>query len=187
MKQLKLNLDKGNWGGRRSNSGRKRIHSPGVAHRKRENISSRTPAHINFKYSTSIRNQAFLPILKRGILNCRKKGLRIIHYSVQSNHIHFIVEADNNEILTSGMRSLTITLSKGINKGEVQLDYYHLHVLKSKMEAWNAVRYVVFNDQKHTGRRSIDKFSSVSNLLKLKFNYCVTPMDLPRSWLLSSR
>lgn len=186
MKQIPLNLNKGKWGGRRTGSGRKRIHSAGVAHRAREKITKRTPAHVNFKYSLPIKNKDFLPILKRGILNSRKKGLRVIHYSVQSNHVHFIVEADNNEILTAGMRSLTVTLARGIDKGKVQLEYYHLHVLKSRMETWNAVRYVVFNEQKHTGQRKIDSYSSVSKLLKLKFDYCVTPLDGPCSWLLSS-
>lgn len=186
MKQIKLDLYKGSWGGRRPGSGRKRIHSPGVAHRRRDKITSRTPAHVNFKYSIQIKNKEFLPILKRGILNSRKKGLRILHYSVQSNHIHFIIEADNNEILSNGMRSLTVTLVKGIDKGKIQLDYYHLHILRSRMETWNAVRYVVFNEQKHTGQRKIDSYSSVSKILKLKFDYCVTPLDNPKSWLLSS-
>lgn len=188
MKQLKLNLNKGRWGGRRSGSGRKRLHSKGVSHRVREKISSRLPAHINLKYRISIRNKDFLRILKRAIFNSRKKGLRIIHYSVQSNHIHFIIETNNKKTLETGMRSLTVTMAKGLAKGKVQLQRYHLHVLKSVMETKNAVRYVVFNEQKHSGKKmfSPDGYSSFCRYLKLTRDYCVTRMDQGRSYFIKA-
>ena len=88
----------------------------------------------------------------------------MIHYSLQSNHIHLIVEAENNEVLTAGMRSLTITFAKGLKQGKVQLERYHLHLLISKNETKNAVHYVLFNGQKHGGK-TVDEYS---NLLLLK-------------------
>lgn len=148
-KQLKLNLDKGSRGGRRSGSGRRRLHSKGVAHRAREEVTKRTPVHVNFKYKTHIRNKTCLKLLKRAIANARGYGLKIIHFSMQHNHIHLILEPSTNEILTKGMRSLTITFAKGLRAGKVQLERYHLHVLKTLREAKNAVNYVVFNKQKH--------------------------------------
>lgn len=162
-KQLKLDLYKGRWGGRRPGSGRKRIHSKGVAHRVREIVSARTPLHINFKYRTQIKNKFCLKLLKKAIMNARSKGLRIVHFSLQSNHIHLIIEAENNEILTKGMRSLTITFAKGLKAGKVQLERYHLHVLRTIREAKNATLYVLFNQQKHEkGKYSkIDEFSSL--------------------------
>ncbi len=186
MKQIKLNLNKGRWGGRRTGSGRTRKQSKGVSHRTREKITNRLPAHINLKYRISIRNKDFLRILKRAILNSRKKGLRIIHYSVQSNHIHFIIEAENNRKLESGMRSLTVTMAKGLARGKVQLQRFHLHVLKSLRETKNAVRYVVFNEQKHTGKKlfSPDGYSSFCRYLKLKIDYCVTKLEKETSYFL---
>src|SRR5687768_14758032 len=102
--QLKMR----SWGGRRRNSGRKRIRSKGVAHRVREKVSSRTPLHINFKYKSHIRNKETLKLLKRSIQNARSHGLKIHHYSFQSNHVHLIAGAGTNSVLTTGMRSLTI-------------------------------------------------------------------------------
>lgn len=163
MKQMRLNLDKGKRGGRREGSGRKRLHSKGVAHRLREKVSARTPLHINFKYRTQIRNKQNLRLLKRAILNARKRGLRIIHFSLQSNHVHLIIEASSNIILTKGMRSLTVTMAKGIKRGRIQLGRYHLHVLRSVREAKNAVFYVCFNKQNHEkGTYSVlDDYSSL--------------------------
>lgn len=162
MKQLKLNIYKGQHGGRRQGSGRKRLHSKGVSHRSREKVTRRTPLHINFKYRTEIKNKATLNILKRAILNGRSHGLRILHFSLQHNHVHLIVEADNNYILSKGMRSVTVTMAKGINQGRIQLQRYHLHVLKTIQETKNAIRYVVFNKQRHEkGTYSnIDEYTS---------------------------
>lgn len=187
MKQLGLNLNKGKWGGRRDGSGRKSFHSQGVRHRSREKVTARNPTHINIKYHSRIRNKDFLQILKRAILNGQRKGLRILHYSVLSNHIHFIIEANNNAILTSGMRSMTTTLAKGQSQGIVQIERYHLHVLKCPKETKNAFRYVVFNHERHGGKPVIDAYSSVGHYLNLKFDYCVTKMDKPVSWLSSAR
>jgi hypothetical protein len=151
------------------------------------------------KYRASIRNKVCLKILKRAILNARRHGLRVIHYSLQSNHIHFILEAQNNEIMTRGLRSLTITFAKGLKKGRVQLERYHLHVLRGVRETKNAVHYVVFNQQKHTGMKKayIDEYSSLGSIkdlgklakeARMAIMYRkmapLSVLDAPISWLL---
>lgn len=162
-KQFKLNLYQGTHGGRRPNAGRKRIHSKGVAHTKREKINQRTPMHINFKFKCSIRNKQCLAYIKSAIQNAQTQGMRVLHFSLQSNHIHIIAEADNNVILSKGMRSLTITFAKLIGRGRVQLERYHLHVLKTLQETKNAIHYVLFNQQKHANTKAstIDEYSSI--------------------------
>jgi REP element-mobilizing transposase RayT len=162
-KELQFNLFKGTRGGRRPGSGRKRIHSKGVSHLKRETVTKRTPQHINFKFKCSIRNKDCLKLLKQSIQNAQKQGLKIIHFSLQSNHVHLITETENNEVLTKGMRSLTITFSKGLKRGRVQLERYHLHVQKTLREAKHAIAYVLFNEQKHTKKKAskIDGYPSV--------------------------
>jgi REP element-mobilizing transposase RayT len=166
MKQLKLNLNKGRHGGRREGSGRLRIHSPGVSHRQREKVTKRTPLHLNFKYRTHVRNKETLRLLKRAILNARKQGLSVIHFSLQSNHVHIIAEAISNQNLTKGMLSLTVTMAKGLQKGKVQIERYHLHVLRTVRETKNAVEYVCFNRQKHEKGNSsvIDDYSTFPSL-----------------------
>ncbi len=175
-KELQFNLFKGMRGGRRPGAGRKRIHSKGVSHLKRETVTKRTPQHVNFKFQCSIRNKDCLKLLKRSIQNAQKMGLKIIHFSLQSNHVHLITEAENNEVLTKGMRALTITFSKGLNRGRVQLERYHLHVLKTLREVKHAIVYVLFNEQKHSKKKAskIDGYTSVLYLeegLKLVRNF----------------
>ena len=163
-KQLTLNIYKGKHGGRRPNSGRKRIHSKGVSHEKREKVRFYTPLHINFKYKLTVKNKEGLKALHRAIRNARTHGLRIIHFSLQHNHVHLIVAATNNTTLTKGMRSLTITMAKTIDKGKIQIQRYHLHVLKTRREAKNAIHYVLFNERKHTGKMTIDSYSTAGLL-----------------------
>jgi hypothetical protein len=64
------------------------------------------------------------------------------------------------------MRSLTVTFAMGLQKGRVQLERYHLHVLKGLRETKNALYYVLFNQQKHERGISskIDEYSSVLSL-----------------------
>lgn len=121
---------------------------------------------MNFKFRTSVRNKQNLKLLKRAILNARTHGLKILHFSLQSNHIHLIIEASDNSLLTTGMRSLTVTFAKGLKKGKVQIERYHLHVLKTVNEVKNAVLYVLFNKQKHEKGASsfIDEYSSLLHL-----------------------
>lgn len=133
--------------------------------------------HVNFRYKAVIRNKTSLKLMKRAIVNARRFGLRIIHYSMQSNHIHLIIEADNNEILTKGMRSLTITFAKGLKQGRIQVQRYHLHVLKSVRETRNAVHYVLFNEQKHDKGTcsTVDEYSSLlclNNAMELISELC---------------
>ncbi len=189
MKQIRFNLDKGSQGGRREGSGRKRLHSPGVAHRKREKVILRTPTHINFKYRTSIRNKESLRLLKRAIQNARKKGLRVIHFSLQSNHVHLIIEASSNTILSKGMRSLTVTMVRGLKRGTIQAERYHLHVLKSLREIKNAVEYVCLNKQKHEKSRFsiFDDYGSFPGTKMIshftRHNYMTIKVQVSEFWV----
>jgi REP element-mobilizing transposase RayT len=171
-----------------------------VAHERRERVSLRTALHINFKVRFSIRNKVCLGHLKKAIQNARSHGLKVLHFSLQSNHVHLLVEAVDNEILTRGMRSLTVTFAKRMGRGRIQLERYHLHVLRTLQETKNAVNYVLFNHQRHTGSKTahVDSFSSlggVQNLRRLassvgisillKKDPPVIQVDPPAGWLVS--
>ena len=101
------------------------------------------------------------------------EGFRLVHFAVLSNHLHFVVEADGQKALSLGMRKLLHSVSRRLNAlcvkeksgaavkgkytqltgwlGRVFTDRFHSHVLKSKPEIDNAVRYVLGNARKHYG------------------------------------
>jgi REP element-mobilizing transposase RayT len=83
---------------------------------------------------------------------------RIIQYSVQSNHIHLIVEAEDRPALTRAMKGLSIRLALAINRlmkrrGPVFADRYHAHILETPLEAKRALLYVINNARKHALQR----------------------------------
>ena len=81
---------------------------------------------------------------------CVRFGCRLIHFSVQGNHIHAVVEAPDAVSLGRAMKGLEVRMARALNrvmgrKGAVFADRYHVHILKSPKEAWQAVRYVLDN------------------------------------------
>ena len=81
-------------------------------------------------------------------------GFRLVHFSVQSNHLHLVVEANDRRALTRGMQGLAIRVAKAINRrlarrGRVFADRYHARALRSPREVRHALRYVLLNAQRH--------------------------------------
>jgi len=91
---------------------------------------------------------------------CAKEGFRMTQFSVQSNHLHLIVEGANRLRVSRGLQGLLIRIAKRLNKewgrrGRVFADRFHDRVLHSPREVKNALRYVLNNGRKHaahTGR-----------------------------------
>jgi hypothetical protein len=81
-----------------------------------------------------------------------------VHYSIQSDHVHLIVEAAGKKALASGMKSVGPRLARAVQavfsvRGRVLAGRYHLHVLKSPREVRNALAYVLLNARKHWVQR----------------------------------
>ncbi len=117
----------------------------------------------------SLRTKALLKIFRASVMKARLKGLRIIHYSLQSNHLHLLVEAHDKRELASVFKSLGTSLARRINaaspsKGETPSVFrgrYHLHVLKTPTEVKHALKYVLLNETKHTRQTTtLDAYSS---------------------------
>ncbi len=99
----------------------------------------------------------------------------MVHFSGQGDHVHLLVEADDNRALSEGMQGLSVRLAKALNRmmgrrGIVFADRYHAHVLRTPSEVRNALAYVLLNHRSHMlriGRRvaggPLDRFSSAAS------------------------
>ena len=70
------------------------------------------------------------------------------------DHAHFVVEADSNRALASGMKSLAARLARAVNRvvgrsGAVLDGRYHLRLLRHPRQMRNALRYVLPNVRHH--------------------------------------
>jgi hypothetical protein len=77
-----------------------------------------------------------------------------VHFSIQPNHLHLIVEANDKGALARGMQGLAAGLARRVNRklgrrGAVFAGRYHAHELRSPREVRNSIVYVLKNCEKH--------------------------------------
>jgi hypothetical protein len=78
----------------------------------------------------------------------------VLHFSVQHDHVHLLVEADGHTGLRRGIQGLAIRIAKGINRalhrhGRIWADRYHSRTLNTPREVRHALVYVLQNWRKH--------------------------------------
>ena len=90
--------------------------------------------------------------------------MRIVHASIQREHIHLLIEAETKGELSRGMQGFTISAAKQVNRalgrknGRVFSDRYHSEVITTPRRARHALAYVLNNWRKHgEDRRSTYK------------------------------
>lgn len=83
-----------------------------------------------------------------------KLGFRVVHVSIQHNHLHLLVEAAGKDALRLGMQGFAISAAKIINKvckrsGKVFEFRYHATSIKTPRQAHHALSYVLNNWRRH--------------------------------------
>jgi hypothetical protein len=127
-------------------------------------------------------------------------GFRLIHYSVQVDHLPLLAEAESREALGRGVKGIAVRIARRLNRkldrrGAVFAVRYHLHVLGTPTEVRNALVYVLGNGHRHVkpaSRRWIDPLSSAPWFDGWRYPVCdpllradgPPPTVAPRSWLL---
>lgn len=170
-RQLSLDLTRRGWGGARKGAGRKRGHN--VPHARRPAHALTHPVHVTLrlaKHVWNLRSQRAFFHVEAALRRTNRRGLvRIVHFSVQHNHLHLIVESRDRATLASGIKGFEVRLSRGLNfmmraKGRVLGDRYHRRDLRSPREVRNALVYVLNNRVHHDPSLQstpfIDSFSS---------------------------
>lgn len=160
------------WGGKRKGAGRKPNGKRAlVARDRRAALAARFPVHVTMKI------RAGLPSMRgkecRRVLfevfgkACERPGFRVVHFSIQTDHLHLIVEGKNRERLSRGLQGLAVRVARAVNRlwqrsGRVFADRYHDHVLRTPREVRNALLYVLQNAKRHgrQGRALVDVCSS---------------------------
>lgn len=159
--QLEL-PEPGTWGGKRKGAGRKpKGARAGVPHRPRPALAARHPVHATLRVLPHVWNlrsrRAFRAIGRSFWQGKEREGFRLVHFSVQGNHLHLIVEAGDARWLSRGMQGLAISLARRLNRviggrGAVFADRFHAHALRRPAEVARAVAYVLGNFFVHAAR-----------------------------------
>jgi REP element-mobilizing transposase RayT len=86
--------------------------------------------------------------------SCERGRFRLVHYSIQNDHVHALVEATSAHDLACGMKSVAARFARAVNRifgrsGPVLVDRYHLHILRTPREVRNALAYILLNARRH--------------------------------------
>ncbi|MBL8898635.1 MAG: transposase [Planctomycetes bacterium] len=157
LHQLELNFRQ--HGGKRKGAGRKPKNAePGMPHRQRSKKKRNEPLLVTVKIAEGLpslrRGGALKLVLAALSASSNRHGMRIVQYSIQRDHLHLLVEADDREFVARGMNALLSPLARALNKlwgrkGKVFPERYHDEVISTPTQARNALRYVLQNGKKH--------------------------------------
>lgn len=156
--QLRLRL-KTTWGGRRAGAGRPRAERrAGVAHRVRPEHKPRHPLHLTLRARSGLprfRRPNIFRVVRECLARSSNAHFRIVHFTVQNDHLHLLVEATDKRALSTGAQGLAIRTARLLNRhlgrtGKVWSDRYHVRALRSPREVRHALVYVLMNIKKHS-------------------------------------
>ena len=128
-------------------------------HRPRPEVASRHPVHVVLRTTRAVGNlrthRAYRAV--RGALaRCAARAaFRVIHISIQANHLHLLVEADDKLALARGMQGFAISAAKRLNRqlrrrrGDVFAFRYHATAVTTPTQARNALAYILNNWRRH--------------------------------------
>ena len=144
-------------GGRREGAGRPR--GPGRHRnwiRERPVHNPRNPVHVTLRVLDALgrlrRRTAYQAVRRALLTTLRRPDFRIVHISIQHNHIHLICEADGTRELTRGLQGFQISAARRLNqhrRGVVFPDRYHAEILTSPRQVRNCIAYVLNNWRRH--------------------------------------
>ncbi len=172
----------------------------GINHIRREPFKA-LPVHVTLRVRADVWNlrsrRCYTALAKAFCAGRARFGLRLCQYSVQGNHLHFVIEADNTRAMSRGMQGLAIRMAKALNRvmkrrGSVFADRFHAHVLRTPREVRHALAYVLRNHAIHAERAgrtastepgSNDPYSSVG-YAALRLPLDTEPITPAQTWLL---
>lgn len=216
------------WGGKRKNAGRKpKGGKAGVSHKARSPLPSGCAIHVSTQLVgglPSLRGDKLWAAVRKGFVHgcvfrddavqdeTQSEVFRIVHFSVQGRHIHFICEAEDRTWLSRGVQGFKIRVAKAINaalggrRGPVFTDRYHERIITNPAQCRHTLAYVLLNARRHAAqegatypRNRVDPHSSApwftgwtveavrpwANAPPTDTDHEV-PVAKPRRWLLRS-
>jgi REP element-mobilizing transposase RayT len=206
-------------GGKRKGAGRKpKGLRAGAPHQERPEVKPSHALHVVLRVVPAVgslrRREMYKAMREATIVAAVRERIRIVHISLQRNHVHLLVEAENKLALARGMQGFQISAARNINtalgidryrrrRGPVFADRYHVEVITSPTRAHRALSYVINNWRKHREDQQgpartwlVDPFSSGISfpdwkeleekawMWPIRATYDPLMVRRPQSWLL---
>ena len=137
-------------------SQRKRRRGSGVPHDRREDMKGWVHVCIKLQRCLpSLRRASEFELLEERFRLVKERfGCKLRQFSVQSDHIHLVIETETTSDLSRYMQGLQIRFAKALNKlwrrtGRVFADRFYASLCHSLQKLRATIRYVLNNGQRH--------------------------------------
>ena len=128
-----------------------------VPHKTRDDHEKEHPVHISMRRvpnAPSLRSERIFREILRQLARAKRCGIRVVHYSVQRDHLHLIAEGKDRFDLAAQTRKLFSRIALAVNyiarrRGRLFRDRHHRAELDGPTRTRNALVYVLFNERKH--------------------------------------
>jgi REP element-mobilizing transposase RayT len=142
----------------------------GSPHKTRPELRARHPVHVVLRVVPAVgnlrRRSTYKAVREATLTTALREDFRIVHLSIQRNHLHLLIEADHKGALASGMQGFQISAAKHLNaaiskgrpgsrrRGPVFPDRYHAEIITTPTQARHTLNYVMNNWRKHKEDRA---------------------------------
>lgn len=172
-------------GGERRGAGRKpKGARAGGSHKKRPELKARNPVHVVLRVVRDVgnlrRRETYHAIRKATEVVAGRDEFRIVHVSIQANHIHLMIEATDQRALSRNMKGFQVSAARNINaviqvgdgprRGPVFPDRFHASIITTPKQARHTLAYLLLNWRRHGEDRTdvgrgwtIDWYSSAAS------------------------
>ncbi len=129
-----------------------------MAHGRRPELGKHHAAHVSTRVLPglpSLRGRKLWRAVRRALqVCCQHDDFRIVHFSVQGQHIHLICEADDERALGRGIQGFKSSVARRVNRtcgrsGRLFEDRYHARIITTPTQARYAMAYVLCNQRHH--------------------------------------
>ena len=168
--------------------------------------SKHNPVHVTLRVVDAIgsmrRRVGYHAVRRAMERTLQRENFRIVHVSIQRNHIHLICEADDARALARGLQSFQSSAAHRLNtaasrQGTVFPERYHAEVLTSRAQTRNCISYVL-NNWRHHGEAHrpapLDPYASGLFFdgwngigpFAVPDGYIPLPVIEPKTWMLTT-
>lgn len=128
-----------------------------VPHVTRPTHEWKHPVHVTIRRvanAPNLRAQSVYAAIERELTALKARYGRLIHFSIQADHIHLMVESHDRKTLSRQMQLLFSRIARSVNRvarrrGSLFRDRHHRHDLRTPTETRRALVYILFNTRKH--------------------------------------
>jgi REP element-mobilizing transposase RayT len=142
-----------------------------MPHRSRDDHRPHNPVHLTMRLRRglgSLRSPRAFAAISAAIAAASSELFRVLHFTVQDDHLHLMIEAEDRKALMAGAKGLAVRSARALNRslrrrGQVWGDRYHARELGTPREVRDCYAYILLNRRKHRpGAVGFDPCSSAA-------------------------